>query len=295
MNVVRPTHDASLDAGLWNTVVEFLLQHEATNTIQLAGLWEDHGFQPGVQTCICIDDAGDVRGVATQGGTFLMLLSAGMDEAAADAILVDLVERDLDVPGVMGPTSVVERFAQRWKRLTSSSIAPGMAQRILQTSSVIAPTGIEGSWRHFTPEDHDLLKEWFTWFALDAEGYRLEQAQRAAAAMLSRLFERGSGMFWLDESGNPVSLACYKGRTPNGLRIGPVFTPKKYRRHGYGAAVTAAVTRYALDQDVKFACLYTDAGNPTANHIYESLGYRFVADSMQYRFIRSTYDDDYDD
>lgn len=295
MNVVRPTHDASLDAGLWDKVVEFLLRDEATNTLQLAGLWEDHRFQPEVRTCIALDDAGTVQGVASHGGTFLMLLSAGMVDDAADAILLDLVQRNLDIPGVMGPTATVQRFAQRWERLTSGSIAPGMAQRILQTSSVMAPTGIEGSWRHFTPDDRDLLKEWFTWFALDAEGARLEQSQRAAQAMLARILERGGGMFWLDSTGKPVSLACYKGRTPNGMRIGPVFTPKKYRRHGYGAAVTAAVTRYVLDQDLQFTCLYTDAGNPTANHIYESIGYRFVADSMQYRFIRSTYDDDYDD
>lgn len=295
MNVVRPTHDASLDAVLWDKVVEFLLQDEATNTLQLAGLWEDHQFQPEVRTCVAIDESGAVRGVASQAGTFLMLLSAGMDDAAADAILLDLVHRNLDVPGVMGPTAIVQRFAQRWERLTSGSIAPGMAQRILQTSSVMAPTGIAGSSRHFTSDDHDLLKEWFTWFALDAEGARLEQAQRAAEAMLARLLGRGGGMFWLDETGQPVSIACYKGQTPNAMRIGPVFTPMKYRRRGYGAAITAAVTRYVLDQDLKFACLYTDAGNPTANHIYESIGYRFVADSMQYRFIRSTYDDDYDD
>ncbi len=295
MNVVRPTFDATRDESLWEMVVDFLLQNEASNTLQLAGLWENRQFQQAVTTLIAIDDDGQVRGVASQGGTFLMLLSAGMDDAAADAILIHLVERDLNVPGIMGPTDTVKRFAQRWARLTSGSVAPATANRILQTSSVIAPTGVEGSWRHFTAEDRDLLKKWFTWFALDAEGARFEQAQRAGIAMLTRVLETGSGIFWLDASGKPVSLACYKGRTPHGMRIGPVFTPEKYRRHGFGAAVTAAVTRFVLDEGLQFACLYTDADNATANHIYEAIGYRFVSDSMQYRFIRSTFDDDYDD
>jgi predicted GNAT family acetyltransferase len=218
-----------------------------------------------------------------------------MSDEAADAILVDLLQRDLAIPGVMGPTAIAERFAQRWQRFSGGSISPGMTQRILQAGSVIAPTGIEGTWRHFQPEDEDLLLEWFSWFAKDAEGARPEQARRAASAMLNRLAGHAGGMFWLDGTGVPVSLACYKGPTPHGIKIGPVFTPQKYRRHGYGAAITAAVTRFVLDEGSTFACLYTDATNETANHIYESIGYRFVADSAQFRFIRSTYDDDYDD
>ena len=295
MKVMQPSHDPTADAVLLDKVITFLLRNEAANCIQLAGLWEQQQFQPSVTTMVTIDADGEVAGVATHTGTFLMLLSAGMTDEAADAILRDLFQRNLLVPGVMGPTDIVERFARRWQRVSSGSLKPGMAQRILQTSSVMPPTGIEGAARHFTAEDGDILKEWFTWFALDAEGARVEQAQRAAVAMISRILQGGGGMFWLDGTGKPVSLACYKGRTPHSFKVGPVFTPQKYRRHGYGAAVTAAVTRYVLDQGSQFACLYTDAGNSTANHIYEAIGYRFVADSMQYRFIWSTYDDDYDD
>ena len=295
MKVVQPTHDSAVDAALFEQVIAFLLRDEATNSLQLAGLWEHQAFQPDVLTLIAIDADEQVAGVAVQGGTFLMVLSAGMQEEAADAVLLHVFNRNIRVPGVMGPTATVEHLGQRWRRLSSGTLSPGMPQRILQTSSVMAPTGIDGSARHFAADDRGLLHEWFTWFALDAEGARGEQAQRAAAAMITRIMASGGGMFWLDDTGKPVSLACFKGRTPHGMRVGPVFTPKKYRRHGYGAAVTAAVTRHVLDQGLQFACLYTDAGNPTANHIYESIGYRFVADSMQYRFNWSTYDDDYDD
>jgi RimJ/RimL family protein N-acetyltransferase len=295
MKVVQPSHDSTTDTVLFDKVIDFLLRHEAANSILLAGLWEHQGFQPDVLMLVAIDAQNEVTGVAVQGGTFLMVLSAGMSDDAADAVLRYIFDRNIQIPGVMGPTALVEHFARRWERVSSGSLKPGMPQRILQTSSVMPPSGIEGSARSFTADDQELLYEWFTWFALDAEGARGEQAQRAAMAMIKRFLATGGGMFWLDGNGKPVSLACYKGRTPNGLRIGPVFTPKKYRRHGYGAAVTAAVTRQVLDQGLQFACLYTDAGNSTANHIYESIGYRFVADSMQYRFNWSTYDDDYDD
>ncbi|MBA3379341.1 MAG: GNAT family N-acetyltransferase [Chloroflexia bacterium] len=102
--------------------------------------------------------------------------------------------------------------------------------------------------------------------------------------MLDRLDERSGGVLWLDRGGVPVSVACYKAPTTNGIRIGPVFTPPEHRRRGYAGAVTAATTQLMLDRGHAFTCLYTDAANATANHVYESIGYDFVADSTQYRF-----------
>ena len=90
--------------------------------------------------------------------------------------------------------------------------------------------------------DHDMLLRWFTDFSLEAEHVRPDQARRAGEAMLDRLGGGSGGMIWLDEEGTPVSIACYKGRTPNGIRIGPVYTPPEHRRHGYAAAVTAVAS-----------------------------------------------------
>jgi predicted GNAT family acetyltransferase len=103
--------------------------------------------------------------------------------------------------------------------------------------------------------------------------------------MFDRLDSRSGGLVWLDEGGTRVSVACYKAPTMNGIRIGPVYTPPELRRRGYAGAVTAATTQLMLDRGYGFACLYTDAGNATANHVYESIGYAFVADSIQYRFM----------
>ena len=62
-----------------------------------------------------------------------------------------------------------------------------------------------------------------------------------------------------------------------------MYTPPEHRRHGYAAAVTAAVTQQMLERGYAFVCLYTNASNATANHVYESIGYRLVADSAIYR------------
>ncbi|MDP9319178.1 MAG: hypothetical protein M3O94_08950, partial [Actinomycetota bacterium] len=56
-------------------------------------------------------------------------------------------------------------------------------------------------------------------------------------------------------------------------RVGPVYTPPEHRRRGYGAAVTAACTRDALDH-AEDVVLFTDLANPTSNSIYQQIGYR---------------------
>lgn len=67
-------------------------------------------------------------------------------------------------------------------------------------------------------------------------------------------------------------------------RVGPVYTPTDHRRLGYGAAVTAACTRDALDRGVDAVVLFTDLANPTSNAIHQQIGYRPVRDQSVIRF-----------
>jgi predicted GNAT family acetyltransferase len=73
-------------------------------------------------------------------------------------------------------------------------------------------------------------------------------------------------------------MAGFGGLTPNGIRIGPVYTPPDERRRGYGSALTAALTQQLLDGGRRFCFLFTDLANPTSNRIYQQIGYRAVSD-----------------
>lgn len=77
------------------------------------------------------------------------------------------------------------------------------------------------------------------------------------------------------------------GPTPNGIRIGPVYTPQDERRKGYGSACTAAVSQKMLDEGRRFCFLYTDIENPTSNKIYQNIGYRPIVDCDLYVFNAS--------
>ena len=91
--------------------------------------------------------------------------------------------------------------------------------------------------------------------------------------------------FWLwEDDGTEVSLSGYGGRTPNGIRIGPVYTPLPYRGSGYATALVAAQSRWLLSEGRQFCFLYTDLSNPTSNAIYRRIGYEQVAESSEYGF-----------
>jgi predicted GNAT family acetyltransferase len=112
------------------------------------------------------------------------------------------------------------------------------------------------------------------------EGAPGGDAERTVDARL----RTGTGGFTIWDDDGPVSLAGWGGRTPNGVRIGPVYTPPEHRRHGYGSTVTAAVTAAQLAAGRRFCFLYTDLANPTSNKIYGDIGYEPVCDAIDYAF-----------
>jgi predicted GNAT family acetyltransferase len=68
------------------------------------------------------------------------------------------------------------------------------------------------------------------------------------------------------------------------VRVGPVYTPPELRRRGYAAAVTAAISRAALDAGASAVLLFTDLANATSNALYQRLGYRPVEDRIELSF-----------
>lgn len=107
-------------------------------------------------------------------------------------------------------------------------------------------------------------------------------------ALDRRLAEAHGGvMLWEDalpERTEPVSLAAFGGATPNGIRIGPVYTPPDRRGRGYASALTAELTASLLAGGRRFCFLFTNLANPTSNSIYQQVGYRPVTDVDQWLF-----------
>jgi predicted GNAT family acetyltransferase len=147
---------------------------------------------------------------------------------------------------------------------------------------VTAPTGVPGALRRAKPADRDLLIQWM--HAFDVESFGPEAGRRDVAALADELVASGHRKGWVWDDGGPVSTASTTGQTPNGIRVGAVYTPPEHRGQGYATACVAAVSQAELDVGRRWCFLFTDLANPISNRIYRRIGYEPVRDVDIYRF-----------
>ena len=83
--------------------------------------------------------------------------------------------------------------------------------------------------------------------------------------------ERWSTVFLLDEGGGPVA---YGAVFEDGDGVGSVAVDYAHRNRGYGTRMTAYLTRECIRRGHAHPFLYCEAGNDSALHVYEKLGYR---------------------
>jgi predicted GNAT family acetyltransferase len=167
-----------------------------------------------------------------------------------------------------------------------------MSQRLYQLGTLESPA-TSGSVRIITkadlaggPPDEviaqlDLLARWRAEFIAEVTGHGDESDQ---AAFINRAIVSGSAYAIWTNDGTPAAMAAASAPLGGMSRIGPVYTPPEHRRRGYGAAVTAGVARWTIEQGAESIILFTDLTNPTSNSIYQRIGFRPLFDAAEYRF-----------
>jgi hypothetical protein len=210
-----------------------------------------------------------------------LILSEIDDEAAIAVVLEDAREVFGTIPGVVGPKAPVAEFAELWQEATGTEAQLEIAQRCFRAEHVKAPPDVSGAMRVYEGRDRELAVEWMDAFVAEAlHGPEPE----SSAEFVDRRAEDPDGGLVIWDDGEAVSMAGFGGRTPNGIRIGPVYTPTELRGRGYASALTAALTQRLLDEGRQFCFLFTDLANPTSNSIYQRIGYRPVSDVDLWRF-----------
>jgi uncharacterized protein len=210
------------------------------------------------------------------------LILATPRHLAALAALVDGIEDEL--PGVVGSHPEVDRFVRLWSERRSVSARVQREQGIYALETVQPLPWPAGGAREATLDDRPLLLEWSISFGEEALAEDDPGRIEAVNIVEHRLGMPDGGFLLWEDAGQPVAMAGWGGPTPNGIRIGPVYTPPGLRGRGYGTAVTAELTQRLLDRGRRFCFLFTDLANPTSNAIYERIGYVRVAESAMMAF-----------
>lgn len=187
-----------------------------------------------------------------------------------------------ELPGVHGPDALVGRFVEQWERLTSQPGRVFMRERLFRLEHVRPLSPIPGDMRRIEAADRPLLRDWLRAFSAEALGIPDDPEIEPLIAQSLR-FE-SCGLYLWQVGRTAVSLAGYRGPTPHGMRLGPVYTPREARGHGYASALVADLSQCLLDEGRQFVFLFTDLANPTSNHIYQQVGYEPVSDVTVYTF-----------
>jgi predicted GNAT family acetyltransferase len=266
-----------------------LLADEARHNLILgiAGTIRDAPDRFPLRSLWLVRDGGEVVAAALRTPPYNLVL-ARPRSAPALAALAEAVAGE-EIPGVTGTEPEVHEFAALWSRLSGAAGRVNMRQGVYAIGQVEPPPEVPGSARVGTEDDYELALRW--WIAFGEEvlhegGPGREDAEQNVRHKLSSM--TGGFLLW-EDGGEPVSLAGWSGPTPNGIRIGPVYTPPELRGRGYATALTAELSQRLLDGRLfeggrRFCFLYTDLANPTSNAIYERIGYRLVAEAAEVVF-----------
>ena len=275
-------------ADLLRAAGDFLAFREAENNLPLGlaiALGKARLGQMGVYLSVVRGSAG-VALVALRTPPCNLVISPATDPAALGCLVEALAPDFPGLPGVTGPTPETATFARAWTARTGASASLILHERIYQASHIVAPSPAPpGHCRLAGPADVPLLTNWLVDFQVEALADDPASVDwKAQAQGWARRSERR--MYLWEKAGQVVAMAGAKAPTPNGIRIGPVYTPPVQRGHGYGSAISAAASAAEIAAGRRFCCLFTDLANPIPNAIYARIGYQIVSDVDMYRFAR---------
>ena len=278
------------DAAAFLTEAEpSLLADEARHNLILgiAGTIRDTPDLYPLRSLWLVRDGGEVVAAALRTPPYNLIL-AQPRSAPALAALAEAVAGE-ELPGVTGTEPEVEEFAELWSRHSGVAGRVNMRQGVYALEQVEPLSAVPGSARVATDDDRVLALRWWIAFGEEALHEGGPGRERAEASVDHKLSSPTSGLLLWEDGGEPVSVAGWGGPTPNGIRVGPVYTPPELRGRGYATALTAELSQRLLDGRLyeggrRFCFLYTDLANQTSNAIYERIGYRRVAESAEIVF-----------
>ncbi len=231
-----------------------------------------------------VEDGGGPVAAALRTPPFGVIVGDAATEAAGRRLAAAVSADEVELPTATGNVPTIEWFVDEWRTLTGADVRRSMAQGVFVLERVRSVPSPDGRARPAKTADRDLLVDWAEAFTAEAVHDEPPQSRERTAALIDRRIaaKRGTGLWVWEVDGEPVAMSGHGGRTPNGIRIGLVYTPPAHRGNGYATALVAMQSAWLLAQGRRFCFLFTDLANPTSNAIYQRIGYVQVAEAALY-------------
>lgn len=262
--------------------LSFLEQEEAANNLQIgipfSFLEKEITNSTLVLIAVFKNDKPVFLCVQTPPRNLLLYGKQEMTKEIFEVFLPYLIKEEIQVTGVIASKALAEAFAEAWKTSTGNSWKINFEQLVYRLDHLKEVRPTNGRLRNATPDDFNVLGQWFYDFAIEAMGQGELEKEKANA---KSKIESGQLYVWEDES--VVSMASIARPSRNGITVNYVFTPPNLRGRGYASNCVAEMSKLMLD-NYQFCCLFTDLKNPSSNKIYRDMGYVVVAEYLEILF-----------
>lgn len=177
---------------------------------------------------------------------------------------------------LMGEAGDAAAVAGRWSERTGGSIETVEIFRVYRLADLQLPD-VPGRLVVAGPDQIERAAEWAVGFGADTG---LPHKRDAAVAQMTRAVDGGRLRVW-EVDDEPVAQLLVSAPAFRTVRIGGVYTPPERRRHGFGAALTAAVAAAERARpNVDEVMLNTQASNAMTNRLYRRLGFESVYETL---------------
>ena len=264
----------------------YLEQNESENNLPIGlayRLAEDpHYYGPELPLLLSILKQGKVVGVVLMTPPHRIILSRISTEVqtAIVHLIHHLREIGVQIPGVVGPVSEAQTFADCWlEDLCCVSSKTAMRTRVFEARKTADIPLSPGKFRLARMDDHLRMAHWIVAFSGEiGEPADLDSVKKRAEQHIK------AGQLYIWEDDAPVSIAAAARPTRNGISVTKVYTPPEHRNKGYATSCVWSLTQKMLADGYSFCSLYTDLSNPTSNSIYAKIGYVSVGDALAVDF-----------
>lgn len=268
----------------WQKVSPHLLRQPSQNNLIL-GLSHQYKSAPSADMQLLSAFAGETflgALITTPVPYCNLVVSQTIDAAVAQQLLQAALGSQID--GLVGERQTAQLYAQALQKL-GFQVTPLVQQGIYRCRQVKMPSPeARAEFAVASEADISIAAKWIENFRQEAVPHdpQVDTEKLAAERIGKKLIHL------LKFEGQPVSMAQFGRDIGTAACINFVYTPPKSRGRGFGSLVTAHLTNKLLLGGRSEISLFTDMANPTANKIYQAIGYEFVCESLHLRVSSRT-------